>query len=586
MNYANMTRERIFGETAVTGPVRAAVYARVSTRNEGQKDSCDNQIKTAYDFVSDHKNISLPPSHVFVDNGISGKSVTNRPEYLKLMRSVENQNIDLIIVKTCSRLFRSTLDAQVFLTKLLTNNVVLLTLEDNKIWDFESQNDVMMFAIRSVFDASTSKTQSDAGKSVQARRIREKRLSAKDVVPGFRWNPVKKIIEKDPICAGYIVKIFKNYVYQNGTPKSICQLLKKENIQFPRGRRDPDTKEHYTQSIFLSEKTISKILQNPKYIGKFYINQRSSRYIGGQDSLRYKLPEEEWVLCERPDLQIVDTDLFIMAQRLHKTRITIYEKPDKKTTQARFQGTHKYAGKIFCSVCGKPYHFGYSDRKKLTPIYRIKNHSECPNPIRRIYEKDLEEITKYALRQTIDQQKEVCTSIEHVLTEIVKDSQNSQDDIEKMKKQRASRERQLNNLIDQLSEDGLTDAAKARIKVKLNQIAEETDKLTAAIKDKETNCLDESFITEKLNSIHEAIENLRHFTNIDRDRILNYIDRIYLQSNGDIEIILKSGQVITINQQQTDFSDGHSVGRLGIQDAPCSSPAPCRSPRCRGPRPQ
>lgn len=106
MHYAITIRERIFGETTFTDPVRAAVYARVSTRNEGQKDSCDNQVKTAYDFVTDHKNITLSPSHVFVDNGISGKSVTHRPEYKNLMHSAEDQSIDLIIPESVKLSFK------------------------------------------------------------------------------------------------------------------------------------------------------------------------------------------------------------------------------------------------------------------------------------------------------------------------------------------------------------------------------------------------------------------------------------------------------------------------------------------------
>lgn len=566
MNLANSIKEKIFGDATITAPIRAAVYARVSTRNEGQKDSCDNQVKTASDFVSDHKNISLSQAHIFVDNGISGKSVTNRPEYQNLMRCVEVRSIDLIIVKTCSRLFRSTLNAQIFLTELLTNNVVLLTLEDNKIWDFESQNDVMMFAIRSVFDASTSKTQSDAGKGVQARRIRDKKLSAKDVVPGFRWDPAKKIIEKDPVCAENIVKIFKNYVYQNGTPASICQWLKDENITFPRGRRDPETKEHYTENIYLSEKTISKIITNPKYIGKFYINQRSSKYIGGQESIRYQLPEEEWVLCERPDLQIVDTDLFDMAQRLHKTRITVYEKPGKKAIQARFQGIHKFAGKVFCPVCGTQYQFCYTDRKKTVGEYRIKKHADCPNPVHRIYEKDLESITKEALKRTLDQQDEVCSSIERILADIVESSHNNNSEIDRLKRQRAAREKQLDNLIDQLSEGGLSEASKQRIRDRINRITEEADKLAETISNKESCQLNDSFVSDKMERIRAAIADLRNFTSMDRERILNYIDRIDLPASGNVEIYLKSGQMITVGQKKTNLSGGINVVKEGIQD--------------------
>ena len=47
-----------------------------------------------------------------------------------------------------------------------------------------------------------------------------------------------------------------------------------------------------------------------------------------------------------------------------------------------------------------------------------------------------------------------------------------------------------------------------RIKLKINQITEETDKLTEAIQDKESNSLDETFISEKLESIHQEVKEL------------------------------------------------------------------------------
>lgn len=153
------------------------------------------------------------------------------------------------------------------------------------------------------------------------------------------------------------------------------------------------------------------------------------------------------------------------------------------------------------------------------------------------------------------------------MREIVEASQNSGDEIDRLKKQRASREKQLDNLIDQLAEGGLTEAARNRIKAKINNITEETDRLTETINAKENNKLDDSYVTEKLASIRAAIADLRNFTSIDRDRILNYIERIDMPPNGDIEILLKSGQVIVAKQQtENDFADGDSVGKKGIQD--------------------
>ena len=234
---------------------------------------------------------------------------------------------------------------------------------------------------------------------------------------------------------------------------------------------------------------------------------------------------------------------------------------------------HLYAGKIFCPICGKPYQFGFSDRNKTIPIYRIKRHSDCPNPINRISEHDLEEITKKALKQTIDQQEEVCTNLELVLTEIVESSHNNGHEIDRLKKLRALREKQLDNLIDQLSDGGLSEAAISRIKTRINNITEETDRLTETIKYKEDNKLDDSYVTDKLTSIRAAIADLRNFVSIDRDRILNYIERIDMPPNGDIEILLKSGQsVIAQHKKDGDFSNGDSVGTMGIQHALCSWP--------------
>ena len=548
MSYAEELKQKL--QIGSTDPVRAVIYARVSTDNEGQKESCSNQVMLAKGYIADHPNISLVAT--YIDDGISGKNDFTRPQYNEMLQQLSEDGFDLIITKALSRLNRDELNSLMLNSLLIEHDATVLTLEDGQIHDFEDMNSGLLHSIKYAMDAQFVKQQSINGRKTQELRCEKKELSAKDCSYGYDWHRDDKTITINEDQAEIVRRIFEDYVYRNGTPASIQRALRSEGIN-------------------ICGRTVSNIIEDERYIGKFYINKRTTKLgTGRTKSKRIKLPKEQWVLCERPDLQIVDTDLFEMAQRIHQTRITIYEKPDKKTTQARFQGMHKYAGKIFCPVCGKPYQFGYADRKKTVPVYRIKSHSDCPNPIRSIYEYDLEEITKKALKQTIDQQEEVCITLEKVLTEIVEASQNNGDEIDRLKKQKASREKQLDNLIDQLSEGGLTEAAKNRIKTKINNITEETDRLTETINDKETTKLDDSYVTEKLESIRAAIADLRNFTSIDRDRILNYIERIDMPPNGDIEILLKSGQVIVANVNNSDFSDGDSVGKKGIQDVPRS----------------
>lgn len=533
-----------------TEAVRAVIYARVSTDNEGQKESCSNQVTLAKNYISDHPNISLVAT--YVDDGISGKNDFTRPQYNEMLQQLSEEKFDLIITKALSRLNRDELNSLMLNSLLIEHNATVLTLEDNQIHDFEDMNSGLLHSIKYAMDAQFVKQQSINGRKTQELRCEKKELSAKDCSYGYDWDRESKAITINNDQAEIIRRIFEDYVYRNGTPSSIHKALMLEGIT-------------------LSSHTISNIIMDERYIGKFYINKRTTKLGTGRvKSKRIKLPREQWVLCERPNLQIVDTDLFEMAQRIHQTRITIYEKPDKKSIQARFQGTHKYAGKIFCPICGKPYQFAYADRNKQIPIYKTRNHSDCISPVKRISEYELDEITKKALKQIIDQQEEVCISLEQTLTEIVIASQNNNVEIDKLKKLRETKEKQIDNLIEQLSMGGLNEAVQSRMRGKITHITDESVRLTESIKNMEGNKLDDSYVTDKIASIKAAISDLRNFTSINRDRILNFIERIDLRPDGDIEILLKSGKVIIAKQHNdSDLSNEKSVGKKVRQDAPC-----------------
>ena len=531
-------------------PVRAVIYARVSTDNEGQKESCANQVSLAEAYVNRHPNVEIVG--IYVDDGISGKNDFTRPHYNEMLSLLSMDGFDLIITKALSRLNRDELNSLMLNSMLVEHNATVLTLEDELVHDFEDMNSALLHSIKYAMDANYVKQQSINGRKTHELRCERKELSAKDCSYGYRWDRDSKTISINEEEAAVVRRIYYEYVFRNETPASIHKMLQHKGIN-------------------MCGRSISNILADERYIGNFYINKRTTKLGTGQTkSKRIQLPREQWVLCKRPELQIVDTEIFEMAQRIHQMRITVYEKPNMESTQARFRGLHLYAGKIFCPVCGKPYQFGYADRKKTLPIYRIKNHSGCTNPIHRIEERDLEEITKYALSQIINQQNEVFNSLEMILTQVVIDSRNNGDEISKLKKQSTTLEKKLDNLINQLAEGGLTEASKERIKAKINQLTEEINQLVKAIRDKESNQLEDTYVTDKLASIRAAIDDLRCFTSIDRERILIYIERINMQTNGDIEIILKSGQTIIIKEQNNDFSGEYSVGKKGIRHAPCS----------------
>ena len=540
MNYAQEIKQKLInGET-----LYAVIYARVSTDNEGQKDSCTNQVDLANNYVNRHKNIKV--AGIYIDDGISGKNDFNRPDYQNMLNLITGGTIDLILTKSMDRLNRDQLNSLQLTNFLINTQTTVLTLENEELQDFEDFSSQLVQSINYTFDAQYVKKQSINGKKVQELRCQRKELTAKDISFGYTWNKENKSISLNLPEAEIVQKIFEEYVYRNQTPASI--------------HRDLSTK-----GINICAKTISNILKDTRYIGIFYINKRSSKLGTGQTKTkRFNIPKDQWIPVEVPDLAIVDKDLFDMAQRIRQARIPIYQK-NKSKQQAHFQGKHEYAGKIFCPICGKPYQFRFADRYKKHPIYHQAHETGCTNKITRIGETELEDITKQALRKIIEQQSTVYKSLEIILTECIKNSQNSNNEIEKLKKQRIGLEQKIDTLIETLTEDGLTTSSKEKIKVKINKATEDLEKLSKEITSKEDINIDTSYIPRKIAEIKKAIEELKNFRTIDRNRVQNYIERIELQPTGDITIVLKTGQIINVTQQQKDFSKEDNVVKMRKQ---------------------
>lgn len=543
MTYAQDLKSRICANEASPAPVRAVVYARVSTDNESQKDSCANQIYLAERYLEKHPNIKL--LRIFTDDGISGKNDYNRPAYSNMLDHISQGKVDLIITKALSRLNRDQYNALSLTNLLIAHCATVYTLEDGQLHDFEDLNSNLLHGLNYAIDAQYVLRQSISGHRVQELRCQRKELTAKDISFGYKWDKINKAIYIDNDEATTVAFIFEEYVLRNATPASIYRQLKRRGVH-------------------LSERSITNILQDERYIGHFYINKKTSRLGTGNNKTQYfKVPKDRWVLVDRPDLRIIADELFDIAQRIRETRKSIYMRNGKIDVQARFQGKHLFASKLYCGCCGKPYIFK-RDSSTNTPKYRVHNHSECANSVNSILENDLINITKKAIKDTLDSQEEICNGLELLLTQCVEELQGQTKTADKLKVQKKKKEQQIDTLINELSEGGLSEAARNRIKTKLNDIEKDIEELSKTISSTEETKYDHSYVTKQVQTIKEAFNDLHGFTEIDRDRVSNYIDRIIVHKNGDLDVILRSGRTVYANigqlpglrENSTDNDDG------------------------------
>ena len=85
-----------------------AAYCRVSTKQEEQLNSYENQVEHYTERINSENGWTL--EGIYADKGISGTSVKNRDEFNRMIRRCKQGKIDMIITKSIARFARNTVD--------------------------------------------------------------------------------------------------------------------------------------------------------------------------------------------------------------------------------------------------------------------------------------------------------------------------------------------------------------------------------------------------------------------------------------------------------------------------------------------
>lgn len=87
---------------------RVAAYCRVSTEEEEQQNSYENQCKYYTDIIM--KNPAWSMAGIFADEGISGTQAKKRDDFMRMIKACKKGKIDMILTKSISRFSRNTVD--------------------------------------------------------------------------------------------------------------------------------------------------------------------------------------------------------------------------------------------------------------------------------------------------------------------------------------------------------------------------------------------------------------------------------------------------------------------------------------------
>ncbi len=316
------------------GILRVAAYCRVSTNEREQHNSYINQINYYTDYIASKPNWSLVS--VFADEGISGTSVKNRQEFMKMFKLCRLGRIDLILCKSISRFARNTLDCLSYVRELRKLGVSVLFEKENI--NTGEENSEFMITLYAAFAQAESESISKNITWGIEKKYREGRVTYKlGCVLGYRLGPDGRpvIIESEAV---HVRRIFSMFI-EGRSMGYIANLMSAENVVRRNG------------SSSWSRKNVEQILKNEKYAGMAILQKTVTTDFITHTRSKNTGQKPMYVLKNIHEA-IVSEDTFNEAKKMFEKRRL------ERLTQKAFSATRRTPARrmsfgplLFCPCC-------------------------------------------------------------------------------------------------------------------------------------------------------------------------------------------------------------------------------------------
>ena len=505
-------------------PLRVTFYARVSTDQDEQINSLENQVQYYTELIQSKPNWKFVPG--YVDEGISGGSTKKRDNFNRMIRDAKAGGFDFIITKEISRFSRSTLDSIRYTQELLDYNVGVFFQNDN-INTLDTDSEFRLVIMAGVAQDEIRKL-SERLKFGFRQAIKNGHVLGNDKLYGYDKKDCVLTVNEEE--AEIIRIIFDLYGNQRLGTRTISKRLMELGYTSREGNA-------------FNTLTIRHILENPKYKGWYCGNKSQS--VDYRTKRNILLDESEWVTYPDPSIPaIVPEELWNRANALYKRR---REEMKSHSSGLSFHNRYPYSTKIYCEEHGTTFHRQVIQTKKgqqevwQCKVYRSHGRAACSAP--QIHSCDLDLILSDIFKELVRDKEKIIDSLVTVLTNIPKEVdygklrcqvENEMDDLERKK----------NRLLDLSIAGALTvEEFKERNDAFNAQILACQGKLTAIRQEEENRSSEELDIP----AIRRALDEALHFTGeIDTALVATILDKVVVKKESTkdaihLDIFLKLG---------------------------------------------
>ena len=309
--------------------LRCAYYARISLDEDGTNTSIAGQKAYFEDYIKNNPDYIF--SGAYYDDGISGTSTRKRHGFNQMLRDVEDNKLDVILVKSISRWGRNIVLTLSSLRLCAEHNCRVYFFKEG-LWSDDPATNLILTIMSSMAEAESASIAGNVSLGIRFKFQQGKPMINCSYFLGYDKDPITKKLIINPSQAATVRFIYRAYLEGFSIPE-IAKKLRAWGVPSGGGKS--------TWPVA----SIKYILSNEKYVGdllmqKTWVPSFLTHKVVKNDG---RLPQ--YFVADNHDA-IVPREVFNLVQRELMRR-----------EEGGHPGQRKFelSGKVVCGRCGSEY---------------------------------------------------------------------------------------------------------------------------------------------------------------------------------------------------------------------------------------
>lgn len=490
-----------------------AAYCRVSTEKEDQLNSLEAQKQFFTEYTKRTGDVLV---RLYADEGISGTKTKNRKEFMRMMADADKGLFDMVVVKDISRFARNTVDLLQNVRKLKSLGIETQFLTANMTSMGNSEFVLTIFGALAQEESANTSKRVKFGKKMNAEKGR---------VPNIVYGYDKTIgdyfnLEINKEEAAVIKQIFKMYTEEGYGALKIANHLNEQGVRTKRG-------------CTWSQNAICRILDNELYTGKV-INgkQEVTDFLTGK---RTEKDETEWMVVERPDLRIIEPEIYEKAKEVRAAKSKSFH-----LTSERESNKYLFSTLIKCKECGWSFRRIVRKYKNTYIRWVCSGHNgrgadSCPNA-QKVDEDELIQVLNDYFAEILKNKKNVICYVTNEFQRVYKAQDENVNYEKELNVQLARLQKTRQKYMDMYTDDLIS---REELKDKIGGMRKEIERLENELKMVSYNLTKGQQLENILNSTFRRIEDITDVREMNNLQLKRIIQKIEVDKDGNVDIYLR-----------------------------------------------